>query len=100
MSIALLVRAGDLEPKVHFMDTQGAIQLLPEPYAKALTLKGQGLSAEEIAEVLGIAKESVDPCLKLAEAKLANLLTDQTIDLTDGDLKDETSERARAGSDE
>jgi DNA-directed RNA polymerase specialized sigma24 family protein len=74
------------------MEKEGAIELLPEPYAKALTLKGEGLNEEEIAKELGIETESVDPFLKLAEAKLANLLSEQTIDLIE--------ETTRAGSDE
>ena len=70
------------------MDAQRAIEFLPEPYAKALTLKEQGLSIDEIATGLGIAAESVDPCLKLAEAKLAKLLSDgQAIDLTEQSIE-------------
>jgi len=73
------------------MDEDGAFHLLPEPYAKALTLKGKGLSEEEIAKELGIEAESVGPCLSLAEAKLASLLTASTIDLTDATLEDDTT---------
>ncbi|MBW3588222.1 MAG: hypothetical protein KY429_02260 [Actinobacteria bacterium] len=60
------------------MDLQSAIDQLPEPYAKALTLKRQGLGAPEIAEQLGIEAESVEPCLKIAEAKLSNLLFEES----------------------
>lgn len=87
------------------MDKARAIELLPEPYARALTLKRRGLTEKEIAEQLGIAVESVEPCLKLAEAKLANL-TDHTIDLTgeaskaDPQLHESTFDGGRAGSDE
>ena len=87
------------------MDKRHAIQLLPEPYAKALQLKHEGLNDVEIADELGIDTESVEPCLKLAEAKLANLLDGQTIDLTDGDQASDVELRldfdpTRAGSDE
>ena len=80
------------------MDREGAIRLLPEPYARALILKSRGVTDEDIALELGIDAESVDPCLKLAEAKLATLVSRQTMCPEDEPLA--TSEKARAGSDE
>jgi DNA-directed RNA polymerase specialized sigma24 family protein len=51
-----------------------ALQQLPELYARALRLKDRGLSEEEIAEQLDIPLETVAPCLRVAELKLARLL--------------------------
>ena len=87
------------------MNRRHAVQLLPEPYAKALQLKHEGLNDEEIADELGIDTESVQPCIRLAEAKLANLLNDQTIDLTERNQASDVElhldlDRTRAGSDE
>jgi DNA-directed RNA polymerase specialized sigma24 family protein len=46
---------------------------LPETYALALRLRGEGLDDEAIARVLDIETESVGPLLDLAESKLAGL---------------------------
>jgi DNA-directed RNA polymerase specialized sigma24 family protein len=52
-----------------------AIKLLPQTYAAALGLRGDGLGPAEIARRLGIAPESVASTLELADAKLARLLS-------------------------
>jgi hypothetical protein len=46
---------------------------LPETYALALRLRGEGLGDDAIARVLDIETESVGPLLDLAESKLAGL---------------------------
>jgi hypothetical protein len=46
---------------------------LPETYALALRLRGEGLDDEAIGRVLKIETESVGPMLELAESKLAGL---------------------------
>lgn len=46
---------------------------LPETYALALRLRGEGLGDEAIGRVLDIETESVGPLLDLAESKLAGL---------------------------
>jgi len=46
---------------------------LPETYALALRLRGEGLGHDAIARVLDIETESVGPLLELAESKLAGL---------------------------
>ncbi|HEY6414587.1 MAG TPA: hypothetical protein VIX41_00060 [Acidimicrobiales bacterium] len=46
---------------------------LPETYALALRLRGEGLGDDAIARVLDIETESVGPLLELAESKLAGL---------------------------
>jgi hypothetical protein len=46
---------------------------LPETYALALRLRGEGLGDEAIGRVLDIETESVGPLLELAESKLAGL---------------------------
>ncbi|MGH9249920.1 MAG: hypothetical protein ACRD0W_10445 [Acidimicrobiales bacterium] len=46
---------------------------LPEAYALALRLRGEGLDDVAIGRVLDIETESVGPLLDLAESKLAGL---------------------------
>ena len=46
---------------------------LPETYALALRLRGEGLADDAIGRVLHIETESVGPLLELAESKLAGL---------------------------
>jgi hypothetical protein len=46
---------------------------LPETYALALRLRGEGLGDEAIGRILDIETESVGPLLELAESKLAGL---------------------------
>ena len=46
---------------------------LPETYALALRLRGEGMGDEAIGRVLDIETESVGPLLDLAESKLAGL---------------------------
>jgi hypothetical protein len=46
---------------------------LPETYALALRLRGEGLDHDAIGRVLDIETESVGPLLDLAESKLAGL---------------------------
>ncbi len=46
---------------------------LPETYALALRLRGEGLAHDAIGRVLNIETESVGPLLDLAESKLAGL---------------------------
>jgi hypothetical protein len=46
---------------------------LPETYALALRLRGEGLGDDAIGRVLDIETESVGPLLELAESKLAGL---------------------------
>lgn len=44
---------------------------LPLPYATALRLRDAGVTAEVIAECLGVECESLPALMRLAEAKLA-----------------------------
>ena len=48
-------------------------RLLPETYALAIRLRGEGLGDDAIGRVLNIETESVGPLLELAESKLAGL---------------------------
>jgi DNA-directed RNA polymerase specialized sigma24 family protein len=59
------------------MDRAAAVRLLPEAYARALTLRAQGHDDARIAAALGIVPEAIGPLLRLAEAKLQRLLHDQ-----------------------
>ena len=59
------------------MELPLALQQLPELYARALRLKDRGLSEAEIAAELDIPVETVAPCLRVAELKLARLLETQ-----------------------
>lgn len=50
------------------------MSLLPEAYRLALVLRDRGMHFKAIAEALAIEPEGVPALLKLAEAKLANLI--------------------------
>lgn len=54
-----------------------ALQLLPEPYARALRLRDAGKEGL-IPQQLGIEPQAVEPLIRMAEEKLARLLS--TID--------------------
>jgi DNA-directed RNA polymerase specialized sigma24 family protein len=56
------------------MDRAEAVGLLPEKYARALTLRDQGCDNAQIAAALGIVPEAIGTLLRLAEAKLQQLL--------------------------
>lgn len=56
------------------VDRSEAMSLLPAVYRKALLLRDGGMPYEVIAVALTIEPEGVPALLKLAEAKLANLL--------------------------
>jgi hypothetical protein len=49
------------------------LEALPETYALALRLRGEGLDDHAIGRVLDIETVSVGPLLELAESKLAGL---------------------------
>ena len=57
------------------MDLASALDELPEVHAAALRLHRAGTGAAGIAAALGIEVEAVAPLLRVAEAKLASLLT-------------------------
>ncbi|HEU5160986.1 MAG TPA: hypothetical protein VFU43_28575 [Streptosporangiaceae bacterium] len=59
------------------MDRADALELLPETYARALTLRGRGASPADIAGELDIVVEAVPPLLRIADAKLARLLRER-----------------------
>jgi len=59
------------------MDRAQALELLPESYARALTLRERGSCADDIAMELGIVVEAVPPLLRIADAKLARLLDER-----------------------
>jgi DNA-directed RNA polymerase specialized sigma24 family protein len=59
------------------MDRAEALELLPESYARALTLRENGRCPADIAEELDIVVEAVAPLLHIAEAKLTHLLGDR-----------------------
>lgn len=56
------------------VDRCEAMSLLPEAYRQALLLRDRGMPYKAIAAALTIEPEGVPALLKLAEAKLANLL--------------------------
>jgi DNA-directed RNA polymerase specialized sigma24 family protein len=58
------------------MDRAEALKLLPEAYARALTLRERGAGPVDIAGDLDIVVEAVPSLLRLAEAKLARLLAE------------------------
>jgi hypothetical protein len=51
-----------------------AMRHLPGAYSLALRLRDAGLPADLIAECLAVERESLDPLLAVAEAKLAAIL--------------------------
>jgi hypothetical protein len=55
------------------MDLPAAMSRLPDAYATALRLHDKNLSAQDIAECLGIEPEAVKPLLCLASAKLQSI---------------------------
>jgi DNA-directed RNA polymerase specialized sigma24 family protein len=57
------------------VDRSEAISLLPAAYRQALLMRERGLPYEAIAEALTIEPEGVPALIRLAEAKLANLLS-------------------------
>src|ERR1700742_4657579 len=57
------------------MDLASALDELPEVHAAALRLHRAGTDAAGIAAALGIEVEAEAPLLRVAEAKLASLLT-------------------------
>lgn len=56
------------------------MRLLPEAYARALTLRDQGYAATAIAHTLEIPPEAIPLLLRIAEAKLARLLNSASQD--------------------
>jgi DNA-directed RNA polymerase specialized sigma24 family protein len=73
------------------MNRGQALKLLPESYARALTLRDGGASAADIAEELDIVVEAVPSLLRIATAKLDRLLAD--IPASGSDLEGERSGR-------
>jgi hypothetical protein len=59
---------------------ESVLARLPEAYAAALRLRGQGLDEATIAAQLELEPQAVGPLLRLAEAKLAAL--DKPLDET------------------
>ncbi|MGH3784038.1 MAG: hypothetical protein ACRDRO_26335 [Pseudonocardiaceae bacterium] len=57
------------------MDLASALEELPEVHASVLRLHHAGTDAAGIAAELGIEVEAAAPLLRVAEAKLARLLT-------------------------
>jgi DNA-directed RNA polymerase specialized sigma24 family protein len=55
------------------MDEESVLARLPEAYAAALRLRGQGLDEEAIAAQLELEPQAVGPLLRLAKAKLVAL---------------------------
>jgi DNA-directed RNA polymerase specialized sigma24 family protein len=56
------------------MDRSSALFHLHHAYGRALRLRDGGLTDREIAEVLGVEPEAIEPLMELAEAKLARVL--------------------------
>jgi DNA-directed RNA polymerase specialized sigma24 family protein len=56
------------------MNRADAVKLLPVTYARALTLRDTGCDNDAIAAALGIVPEAIGPLLRLADAKLQQLL--------------------------
>jgi hypothetical protein len=56
------------------MNRADAVKLLPETYARALTLRDKGCDNDAIAAALGIVPEAIGPLLRLADAKLQQVL--------------------------
>lgn len=56
------------------MDRADAVKLLPEVYVRALTLRDQGCDHDVIAAAVGMVPQAIGPLLRLADAKLQQLL--------------------------
>lgn len=74
LSSDLLRTVLEVQPYTLAMDRAEAVRLLPETYARALILRDQGCGHIEIAAALGIVPEAIGPLLRLAEAKVQQLL--------------------------
>ncbi len=61
-------------PYVHRMDPAAALDALPEPYARALTLDAAGLEPAAVAEQLDLPLDAVATLLEVGRLKLAALL--------------------------
>jgi DNA-directed RNA polymerase specialized sigma24 family protein len=57
------------------MTYEQALRLLPVIYAQALTLRDAGHDEQQIAAALSIERAAIGPTVRLAEAKLARLLS-------------------------
>ena len=68
------------------MDLTSALDELPEVHAAVLRLHRAGIAAAGIAAELGIEVDAVGPLLRVAEAKLARLLTAPDTPGEDGSL--------------
>lgn len=64
------------------VDRSAALELLPEAYANALRLRDAGVEPAEIARRLEIAPEALATALELADAKLARLISDESLSAT------------------
>jgi DNA-directed RNA polymerase specialized sigma24 family protein len=60
------------------VEREEALSRLPDGHAQALRLRDRGLDEKAIAESLGIPISAVRPLLRIAEAKLARLLTEES----------------------
>ena len=58
------------------MEADAAFDALPAAYAQALRLRAAGYDAAAIGEAVDVPLDAVDVLLRLADAKLARLLTE------------------------
>ncbi len=70
----MLRNVADRAHRLGSVDRSEAMSLLPAAYRQALLMRERGLPYEAIAEALAIEPEGVPALVRLAEAKLANLL--------------------------
>jgi len=56
------------------MDREHAIEQLPETYAAAVRLRGRGFDDDDIAAALALTPEAVPSLLRIADAKVALLI--------------------------
>ncbi|MGQ0805903.1 MAG: sigma factor-like helix-turn-helix DNA-binding protein [Actinomycetota bacterium] len=80
------------------MERDEAVEQLPVTYQQVLAWLEDGRSRDEIAARLGVELTSVEPLVRLAEAKLARLTADLSGATTRSPPSDRGEGHLRAGS--
>lgn len=60
------------------MDRSAALELVPDRYAYALRMRGEGIADDAIARILAIDPDAVSSLMAIADAKVTEILDDVT----------------------
>ena len=61
------------------MDLSAALELVPDRYAYALRMRGEGIADDAIARILAIDPGAVSPLMAIADAKVTEILDDVSV---------------------